>query len=361
MSQLGLIVAGSIGPFGGVKLPKARRQFGPATPLSGVETTTTVQQGAQQSGVPVETATPVPVAQIKAQGQPGVIVAQITESERHVDELRITDHPVESGAPITDHAFKMPVEVTIRCSWSNSPPQSNNSSFGGFQGNLASGLGNYAAGTVQAQLTSAGAKVIGGSAIGNLALGQLSDVFGQQIVSVGSAGLVPALVSAAQGGGFSSGNGAGGLTRVESYYQQLLDLQNNCIPIDVYTGKRRYTSMLIKSLTVETDIKTENSLSVVLVLKQAIIVYTTLQAINTPASAQAAPENVNANQQTGTVNPTPVNVPPNSALDNAVSTAEGSSYVFNPQIDVTTVFAEGTTAEGFYNDGPPIGNPPFAP
>lgn len=36
------------------------------------------------------------------------------------DSLQITEHPVETGATITDHAFKKPREVTLRWSWSDS-------------------------------------------------------------------------------------------------------------------------------------------------------------------------------------------------------------------------------------------------
>lgn len=50
----------------------------------------------------------------------GPFVAQVTIEEIAHDELQITDHPVEIGAMITDHAFKRPAEVIIRCGFSNS-------------------------------------------------------------------------------------------------------------------------------------------------------------------------------------------------------------------------------------------------
>ncbi|WP_288074678.1 phage baseplate protein [Pseudomonas sp.] len=50
----------------------------------------------------------------------GGIEAMATLEERSLDELQITEHPVELGANITDHAFKKPAEVVIRCGWSNS-------------------------------------------------------------------------------------------------------------------------------------------------------------------------------------------------------------------------------------------------
>ena len=49
------------------------------------------------------------------------IVAQAVIEERHIDTMEITEHPIEVGASITDHAYKMPSEVIIRMAWSNSP------------------------------------------------------------------------------------------------------------------------------------------------------------------------------------------------------------------------------------------------
>ena len=50
----------------------------------------------------------------------GPFVANVTIEERHIDELRITDHPVERNAVISDHAFKLPMRVTIQAGYSNS-------------------------------------------------------------------------------------------------------------------------------------------------------------------------------------------------------------------------------------------------
>lgn len=48
----------------------------------------------------------------------GGIVAQVTIDEQASDDIQITEHPVEQGAPIADHAFKRPAQVTIRAGWS---------------------------------------------------------------------------------------------------------------------------------------------------------------------------------------------------------------------------------------------------
>lgn len=43
--------------------------------------------------------------------------------ERHEDELVITEHPVEAGATIADHAYKLPAEVTLTYVWGLGSPQ----------------------------------------------------------------------------------------------------------------------------------------------------------------------------------------------------------------------------------------------
>ncbi|WP_011298555.1 phage baseplate protein [Cupriavidus necator] len=50
----------------------------------------------------------------------GTITIGATIEESHQDELQITEHPVEKGAEINDHAFKRQPEVVIKCGWSNS-------------------------------------------------------------------------------------------------------------------------------------------------------------------------------------------------------------------------------------------------
>lgn len=49
----------------------------------------------------------------------GDISISATIEERYSDELVITEHPVEKGAPVNDHAYQKPREVVIQCGWSN--------------------------------------------------------------------------------------------------------------------------------------------------------------------------------------------------------------------------------------------------
>ena len=50
----------------------------------------------------------------------GTFFPHVVIEETHRDEMVITEHPVEIGAPITDHAFMRPVSVEMRCGWSDS-------------------------------------------------------------------------------------------------------------------------------------------------------------------------------------------------------------------------------------------------
>ncbi|CAK8736430.1 hypothetical protein SODG_000143 [Sodalis praecaptivus] len=43
----------------------------------------------------------------------GLLVPDVVMSEKHQDQLEITEHPVEIGAEIADHAYKRPAELTM--------------------------------------------------------------------------------------------------------------------------------------------------------------------------------------------------------------------------------------------------------
>lgn len=45
----------------------------------------------------------------------GIFVPDVVVSEKYVDALEITEHPVEFGAAINDHAYKRASEVTMEC------------------------------------------------------------------------------------------------------------------------------------------------------------------------------------------------------------------------------------------------------
>lgn len=50
----------------------------------------------------------------------GDIEVMVSVEETHTDTLQATEHPVETGSPITDHSYNKPCEVVLKCGWSNS-------------------------------------------------------------------------------------------------------------------------------------------------------------------------------------------------------------------------------------------------
>lgn len=58
----------------------------------------------------------------------GGFVADVTIEEQHQDQLVITEHPVEQGADVTDHAFKKQAQLVVRCGYSNSSIQADGNS-----------------------------------------------------------------------------------------------------------------------------------------------------------------------------------------------------------------------------------------
>lgn len=55
--------------------------------------------------------------------QTTTLVADAVIEEAHDDQLVVTDHPVEQGAVISDHAYKMPARLDLTYGWSGGSPQ----------------------------------------------------------------------------------------------------------------------------------------------------------------------------------------------------------------------------------------------
>lgn len=89
-------------------------------------------------------------------------------------------------------------------------------------------------------------------------------------------------------------------TYCANIYKNLLDMRAQRIPFDVLTPQRKYTNMLIKSLTKRTDEKTENALKVTIVCRQIIIVQTQTTPVPS-ADVQKMPQKTNPPANTGTV------------------------------------------------------------
>lgn len=173
---------------------------------------------------------------LQTSNQIGGIQVDTTLEERYEDALEITEHPVEAGAQITDHSFKRPMELVLYCGWSDSS---------------ASG-----------------------------ALGLVSGILATQ--SPAAAGLL-GIASAASSlfsnpGAGNSGSFTGGTMAASDYvagiYSSLLQLQESRQPISVTSGLRIYDNMLIQSLSLRRDQRTQYVINVQAVLKQVIIVST---------------------------------------------------------------------------------------
>jgi len=130
----------------------------------------------------------------------GGLTMDVTIEENHSQEIEITEHPVEQGASVTDHAYLKPASLTIK------------------------------AGVTDSKAATAGDK--------------------------------PSV----------------------AMYEALRKLQGSREPFDVVTGKRVYKNMLIKSLSVQDDLATENALLVTAELQE--IIMANVVAVNIPRARQ---------------------------------------------------------------------------
>ena len=134
------------------------------------------------------------------------IIAQAVVSERHIDLMEITEHPVEQGAPISDHAYKRPSEVIIEMAWSNSPTPS---------------------GSILGQAVDAG---LAAAASLNSTIAQLENIAGV----VGAAGTVMSMLNGTE------------ISQADQIYSTLIQLQETRAIFDLLTGRKKYTNMVCK-------------------------------------------------------------------------------------------------------------------
>lgn len=271
----------------------------------------------------------------------GPFVAQVTLEENHVDDLEITDSPVETGARISDHAYLRPAEVTIHCSWSTSPSASG----------AASGITGAISGTI-------------GAARG--LLNGLESLPGLGGLAAGLGGLGNSLL-----GGASSLLSGAEVGQPKDVYESLLALQALRVPFEVATGKRIYANMLVKSLRVVTSKETENTLDLTAVFRQILIVQTQVVSVAAPVEAQAAPEvtapvaekgdkapddswaTADAEELQASVNPAPPKAPDDKpALPEGYKLDPKTGNVYNRQGIVDT------SATIRYDNNQPITPPP---
>lgn len=182
------------------------------------------------------------------------IIAQAVIEEMHQDEMEVTTHPVETGAPITDHAFVRPSHLILTLMWSNSPP-------------IAQSLTNTLAGIATANSGVANA-IVGAVLEAQAALSYTSTQQGAAVDSINSA------------------------------YAKLLKLMQTRSLFSIITGKRLYQNMICKGLKTGTNFKSANSMTITMECQQVFLVNTSVTPL--PANLQANPQNTASLQTNGT-------------------------------------------------------------
>ena len=76
----------------------------------------------------------------------GGVPVNVAIEEVHEDTLEITQHPIETGAPITDHSYNRPTQVMLRCGWSNSDLSALQAIVGGFVAGSVMSVSDYVTG-----------------------------------------------------------------------------------------------------------------------------------------------------------------------------------------------------------------------
>lgn len=150
-----------------------------------------------------------------------------TLTENHSFESDVTENPVEDGVVISDHIDMKPESLTITGVISDTPL-------------------NFGA-SLQGAATSSGA------------------FLGKKIVG-------PLGSYAGVGAGAVAGLLAGPGNRMKKSFDHMRNLQSARVPFTVITGLRRYTDMVITSLTINRDGKSGRSFNFTAVLKQIRIV-----------------------------------------------------------------------------------------
>jgi hypothetical protein len=176
------------------------------------------------------------------------IEADAVIEEQHSDSVEITQHPVEVGSYISDHAYKKPAELTITMGWTIS------------KGLLSSALGDLPSIPIPSYNTS-------------LNLGSLSPYIGQGAAILAQMSpTVGTIIGAAEGiyGAYKQVKQS--TDKLQDLYSTLVTLQNSRIPFKIYTGKRIYDNMICKTLVVGTNYKTENVLVVTMTCQEVILV-----------------------------------------------------------------------------------------
>jgi hypothetical protein len=195
---------------------------------------------------------PTPIAALlRAPRKIGTIVPDCTIEEHFSDRVVITQHPVADNTPMSDHAYRMPGQITMRIGFSNSNPIT------------------AAAGGLVSDLTS-GASI--GTALGNAGSSLLSS-FTEQ--------------------------------RCNEVYQSLIKLQQDRDMFKLTAGKgRSYQSVLITELAVTNDHRSEYALMIEVHMQEVMTVKT--ETTSQPSLGdQGMPQRTAQPTDQGTQQPTP--------------------------------------------------------
>ena len=167
--------------------------------------------------------------------------------EEHRDELEITSHPVSTAASISDHAYKMPANLTMQIGWSTSTSLS----------------------SAAPSILALGAQVVTPLDVAGLFSGGGSDIF------------------------------------IRHLYTRFLTLQSRRTLLTIYTGKRIYTNMLLQSVTEKTTEQTEHALILTLNIRE--ILMARAKVVNVPLNTEAneKPTSLNPATPQGTVQVAP--------------------------------------------------------
>jgi hypothetical protein len=202
---------------------------------------------------------------MRGQRKIATIIPDVTIEENHADRVTVTQHPIADGMPVSDHVFRQPSTVTMRCGWSN----------GG--SGMFCALGSAASTGISA-LTS-GASI--GSALGS-AGSDLMSSFTEQ--------------------------------RVNNIYDSLRKLQfddkawsSGQVPVNTFklvTGKRTYDAVVITEISIRTDRTSEYSLMVEAHFQEVMKVKT--KSTTQPAQTdQSNPSKTGSPSDNGTKSATP--------------------------------------------------------
>lgn len=96
---------------------------------------------------------------------------------------------------------------------------------------------------------------------------------------------------------------------IQGIYADLLKLQRDRYPMDVYTGKRPYSNMLIAGISTESSDPTEYSLLIDVHFREVLLVNTQSASITSDSSAQADPSISQPNKDVGAVQTTDAGSP----------------------------------------------------